>query len=410
MVCPTGLEVYPAGHTRCPTHNVTLTAQNVASIVGQVVNGRYEIKESISWGGWASIYRALDRETNSEVALKVMHSYLLADAEAVARFKREAKAASGLSNPCLAQVYDAGVLPDGQPFLAMEYVKGITLAERIATLGALTAEQAIPLFVKTCDALSAAHQKGIIHRDIKPSNLMLAQAKDGELEVKLVDFGLARAMENSGLDIDQITRTGQTLGSPAYMSPEQCLGYKLDARSDVYSLGCTMYEAVSGKPPFTGASILEYMHKHTYEEPPALEIRSDEVNFGYNFLHVIMQALAKNPAERQQSMAQLRDQLQACMWQAPEEQSIVTSLRTKAVPEPAPQKPPPKPNRVLGWISVLAPVFLVVLLICAFVYVLRQGNPQDNGPDSSSPAAQQEKSGAKPSNKPEHNQKRTHPG
>jgi serine/threonine-protein kinase len=378
MVCPTGLELYPHGHTHCPTHKVELTPQCVDNIVGKVINERYEVVESMTAGGWASVYRAKDQAENREVALKVLHSYLLSDSETVARFKREAKAAGALSHPSLAAVYDAGALSEGQPYIVMEFVKGLTLAERMQTLGDLTAEQAIPMFIQVCEALEFAHQNGIIHRDIKPSNIMLSQTPKGELLVKMVDFGLARAMEDSGLDMDQITRSGQTIGSPAYMSPEQCLGYKLDARSDIYSLGCTMYEAMTCKSPFHGQSILEYMHKHTYEQPRPVEIRSDEANVGYNMAHVIMQSLAKNPEDRQQSMAQVRDQLRACVWQGPEQQPVKEDVRTTmtriATASQTKLAKLPKFHRLRGWLGILFPVFLLLVLGWVFINVVQHGD------------------------------------
>jgi serine/threonine protein kinase len=190
-------------------------------------------------------------------------------------------------------------------------------------------------------------------------------------------------MENSGLDFDQITRTGQTLGSPAYMSPEQCLGYKLDARSDIYALGCTMYEAVAGHPPFTANSILEYMHKHTYEAPPQLEIHSEEPNFGYNLAHVIMQALSKAPEERQQSMAQLRDQLQCCVW---DEKEAAEKLPPLPPPPPPPQ--PQKPRRTAFTqlrvlISNLTPLVVLLIVIALGVFVVRNNPLQLGAPETS---------------------------
>lgn len=370
MVCPAGLEIFPSGYTFCPTHHVELSVQKKDSLIGQLVNDRYSIAESISAGGWASIYRAVDQQTKAEVAIKILHSHLLSDAEALARFNREGKATSGLDHPYLAKILDCGVLSDGQPYLTMEYVRGMTLAERLLTLGPLNAEQAVAVFEKVCDALAAAHAHGIIHRDIKPSNLMLSREKDEQLAVKLVDFGLARAIENSGNDIDQITRSGQTLGSPAYMSPEQCLGYKLDARSDIYSLGCTMYEAVSGKPPFTAQSILEYMHKHTYEEPPILEIRSDEANFAYNLAHVILQTLEKNPDDRQQTMEQLRGQLKACIWQGRSFSELTVPVPPSKVQKKA---TPSAVHRIQAWLAMIGPVLLSLVLLFAFIYVVRTG-------------------------------------
>jgi serine/threonine protein kinase len=395
MVCPADLEVFPSGHTFCPTHEIELTTHGTDDLVGKVINERYQVNSSLTAGGWASVYRGSDIMDGRDVAIKVMHSYLLSDAEAVARFQREAKAAAALTHPCLAAVYDAGVLSHGQPYIVMEFVNGITLTDRIATLGPLTAEQAIPMFIQVCDAISIAHENGIIHRDIKPSNLILSQAKNGEPMVKVVDFGLARAMSNCGLDIDQITRSGQTLGSPAYMSPEQCLGYKLDARSDIYALGCTMYEGVTGAPPFIAQSVLEYMHKHTYEDPPSIQIRSTEANVGYNMAHVIMQALAKTADDRQQSMTQLRDQLQACMWQsgvhqvteAPKGNQTLTRI-TQSMK----RIQVPKFKRVFGWLSFLAPVVLLCLMIWGFIHFVRHQSPAPEAAVKNSPSnAKQER-------------------
>lgn len=390
LVCPKGLEIFPPGQRTCPYHNVPLEEQTADGIVGRRLDDRYEVQEVLSWGGWACIYKAIDLEFNRPVAVKVLFLHLAQDDEALARFKREAKAAAALSHPNVAQLYDSGVVGD-QPYLVFEYIKGLTLSERIQLLGPLTAEQVVMVFIQICDALHATHELGIIHRDIKPGNIMFTQSDSGEIKAKLVDFGLARTTSDSAFDMgDNLTQTGETLGSPAYMSPEQCLGQTLDVRSDVYSLGCTMYEAVTGNPPFSGDSIFEFMEKHTEQEVSTPAIRSANPNFGFNVTHVILQTLQKDPDVRPQSMKQLKEQLQSCLWAMDgysarnydNKASLTASIITKRVvietaPEPtvvpeqtasnkfkAAQPPLSKSRRWNpSWVSLLGPTALVVGLI-----------------------------------------------
>lgn len=403
LVCPKGLEIFPAGHKTCPYHGVALEEQTADGIVGRKLDNRYEVQEVISWGGWACIYKAQDTEFNRPVAIKVLFQHLSQDDEALARFRREAKAAAALSHPNVAQLFDSGVLDGGQPYLVFEYVKGLTLGERIEMLGPLTAEQAVMVFIQICDALQATHELGIIHRDIKPGNIMFTQNEAGDIKAKLVDFGLARATADSAVDMgDNLTRTGETLGSPAYMSPEQCMGEPLDIRSDVYSLGCTIYESVTGNTPFTGTTIFEFMEKHTEHEPVTPQVKSSNANFAFNVSHVILQTLQKDPAVRPQSMRQLKEQLQSCLWAMEgysaqkfgNKASLTASIITKRVPDlmpeieaqaPVPQtvssinraaQPPLSKSRRWGgvWSSLLAPAAMIVTLV-ALLGCLVLANP-----------------------------------
>ncbi|HEX3757969.1 MAG TPA: serine/threonine-protein kinase, partial [Kofleriaceae bacterium] len=206
--------------------------------------GRYELRDELGEGGMATVYRARDRELRREVAVKVLFPHLARRPEIVRRFHREARAAAGLEHPNILRIYDVGGGDDDPPYIVMELVRGRTLLQEIERRGAMLAEIAACIGALLGDALAAAHAAGVIHRDVKPANVLIAPG--GRL--LLGDFGVARLETEDSL----ITRTGALLGTPAYMSPEQASGDIATARSDLYSLGATLYQLATGALPFTG--------------------------------------------------------------------------------------------------------------------------------------------------------------
>ena len=202
-----------------------------ADFTGRTFGG-FKIQRKLGAGGMAVVYQAHEAALGRTVALKVIHEHWSKEAEFVARFHREARAAAQLSHPNIVQVYTVGE-ESGMPYFAMEYVRGKSLQEVIQTEGFLTAPRVATILKEACEALSAAHEAGIVHRDIKPSNIML----DGSGRVKVGDFGIAHMASET-----RLTQTGMMLGTPGYTSPEQCFGAQLDARSDIYALGVTAYE------------------------------------------------------------------------------------------------------------------------------------------------------------------------
>ncbi|MBC7290151.1 MAG: serine/threonine protein kinase, partial [Actinotalea sp.] len=231
-------------------------------LIGQVVDGRYEVLSRVARGGMATVYRALDRRLEREVALKIMHPHLADGASGsdfVARFRREARAAARLTHPGVVGVYDQGV--DGETsYLTMEFVEGTSLRRRLVSTGPLSVGEALGTAEAVLDALAVAHRAGVVHRDIKPENVLLAD--DGR--VKVVDFGLARALTDASQ-----TSTGTVLGTVAYLAPELVAHGTSDTRTDVYATGILLFEMLTGRQPFTGSTPIQVAYQHVHSDVPA---------------------------------------------------------------------------------------------------------------------------------------------
>jgi tRNA A-37 threonylcarbamoyl transferase component Bud32/tetratricopeptide (TPR) repeat protein len=277
--------------------------------LGTVIAGKYDVLELLGQGGMSSVYKARHQLIGKIYALKVMHPQMVLDNNALTRFRQEAAAAATLSHPNIITLHDFDV-EGNQPFQAIDYLDGCSLAEEIHKLGKLEPARAINIFIQVCSALAHAHEKGVIHRDLKPSNVMLVNYGEQKDFVKIVDFGIAKVLPQEGEAVQRLTQTGELFGSPLYMSPEQCLGQHLDARSDIYSMGCLMYETLTGKPPLFGTTVFATIQKHIDETPKSLkeELKSDKVIEELD--HILEQALAKLPAQRQQSMTELLSELE----------------------------------------------------------------------------------------------------
>lgn len=235
---------------------------------GTVVDDKYQILYELGQGGMGTVYAAFESELNRKVAIKFLHANLLMDDEHRARFEREGRVLATLSHTNILTFYRFGIWQKIHPFIVMELLEGQSLQSKLEKSGKLEFNQALDIAVQVCDALQAAHKHGIVHRDLKPGNVVLVDnPKPGH--VKLVDFGLARVVV--GVAVSQhLTQTGELVGSVYYMSPEQCLGRKADARSDIYSLGCIIYEALAGAPPLMADNPVGLMHKHATEPPVPL--------------------------------------------------------------------------------------------------------------------------------------------
>jgi serine/threonine protein kinase len=212
-----------------------------------------------------------------------------------------------LVHPNVAAVYDYGVLPEGQPYLAMELAPGTTLSSVLSECKRFDSERALSIFLQACDGIAAAHAMGLIHRDIKPSNILLDKAEDGTETVKILDFGLAKVVSDEGASREHLTMTGEVLGTPAYMSPEQCTGGPIDFRTDIYSFGCVMYEVLSGRLPIEGDNSYEMMNKHINEAPVSLSKSGAAVP--PRMVKIVAKALEKDPADRFEDFDDLKDAL-----------------------------------------------------------------------------------------------------
>ena len=264
--------------------------------------GNFEIMALIGRGGMGEVYRARDPRLKRDVAIKTMPSGFAGDRDRIARFEREARAASALNHPNIVSVYDIGT-EGGVSFIVSELVDGETLA-RIIQRGPLPLRKLIEVSTQICDGLAAAHTAGVIHRDLKPGNIMLS--RDGR--VKILDFGLARQNHAHGVDSTTMdaSHPGMILGTPGYMSPEQVRGEPTDARSDLFSLGVILYEMASGKPAFRGSSSVEVMNSILKDEPPELPPSSPPA-----LDRIVRRCIEKEPARRFQWAADLGFALQS---------------------------------------------------------------------------------------------------
>ncbi len=241
--CPVCGGDFAADLIHCPIDEILLTYPD--QLIGTVLDGRYEILSVVGQGGMSIVYKARQPGLERLVAIKLLKSHLSTDPVNLKRFQREAQAASFLQHPHILSVYSIGICKQGQPYLALEYLEGESLSHVLQTCKPLPILQALDITHQIGEAMEHAHARGIIHRDLKPSNIMLIKCAQTEQFVKVVDFGTAKLLPTLDKQMQQLTRTGELLGTLTYMSPEQKAGKKVDARSDIYSLGFILYEALS---------------------------------------------------------------------------------------------------------------------------------------------------------------------
>ncbi len=268
----------------------------------QHLSDRYELGEILGFGGMSEVHLARDQRLHRDVAVKVLRADLARDPSFYLRFRREAQNAAALNHPAIVAVYDTGEAetPNGPlPYIVMEYVDGVTLRDIVHNDGPMEPRRAIEVIADACQALNFSHQHGIIHRDVKPANIMISETG----AVKVMDFGIARALA----DANSVTQTAAVIGTAQYLSPEQARGEKVDARSDVYSLGCVLYEILTGEPPFVGDSPVAVAYQHVREDPEPPSRRQEGITPELDA--VVLKALAKNPDNRYQTAAEMRADL-----------------------------------------------------------------------------------------------------
>ncbi|MBS1954290.1 MAG: protein kinase [Cyanobacteria bacterium SZAS-4] len=267
---------------------------------------KYEFIKVTGSGGMSVVYKARRHDNGEIVAIKMMHS-LLMNEQALKRFQQEAKAITSLRHPNIINVQDFGVSEHGQPYMVMDFIDGNTLADVIKEKGGLTVDESLHRFIQLCDALEHAHEVGVLHRDLKPSNIMISNRDGNFADARIVDFGIAKLLdaEDQNNDSSHLTRTGELFGSPLYMSPEQCRGSQVDARTDIYSMGCVMYETLTGRPPLKGGSMVETFVLQMTEVPVSMSEACPEKSFPDELESVIAKALEKDPDDRFQTMTEL---------------------------------------------------------------------------------------------------------
>jgi serine/threonine protein kinase len=290
----------------------------MAMTTPQHLSDRYELGEILGFGGMSEVHLARDLRLHRDVAIKVLRADLARDPSFYLRFRREAQNAAALNHPAIVAVYDTGEAETATgplPYIVMEYVDGVTLRDIVHTEGPMPAKRAIEVIADACQALNFSHQHGTIHRDVKPANIMISKAG----AVKVMDFGIAKALA----DASSVTQTAAVIGTAQYLSPEQARGEKVDARSDVYSLGCVLYEMLTGEPPFTGDSPVSVAYQHVREDPIPPSQRHDDISPELDA--VVLKALAKNPDNRYQSAGEMRaDLVRVHSGETPEAPKVLT--------------------------------------------------------------------------------------
>jgi serine/threonine-protein kinase len=305
-VCPVCGKEYSDTSSLC-----TLDAEVLQSVddplVGQTLAGKYLIEQLIKRGGMGAVYRGKHVMMDKTVAIKVLRPSLAGDDVVVARFSREAKAASRISHPHAVSVTDFGEAENGVVFLVMEYLDGQTLKDVIRNEGQMPLDRAVEIVRQVSGALDAAHKQGVVHRDLKSDNIMLSQTNGGDW-AKVLDFGIAKIQQPEGARDNDITAANLVIGTPQYMSPEQCSQTgPIDARSVVYSLGVIVYEMLAGRVPFTGDSPTVIMMKQVQDDPPS--VLSARPDLPASVDNLIKKALAKQPIDRFQTAGALSEAL-----------------------------------------------------------------------------------------------------
>jgi serine/threonine-protein kinase len=285
-----------------------------ASYIGKEIAGQFRVVQRIGSGGMGAVYKAEQPEMNRFVAVKILHPKYVSRPDLVSRFRREARAMSHLSHPNTARVFMYGQLEDGACYIVMEYLEGKNLAQVTRAEGMLQPARAVNIMVQVCGALEEAHRQGMVHRDLKPENIFLA-AQGGIADFpKVLDFGLAKVTQREMRPGSLIlTQEGMVFGTPEFMSPEQARGQPLDARSDIYSLGCILYEMLTGKLPFDASQPMDYLALQIRGTPIPLGKRVPKLTFPAGLEEVVMRTIAKEPDDRFASAADFALALKSCL-------------------------------------------------------------------------------------------------
>ncbi len=352
----------------------------------RLLGGRYELDGIVGRGGMAEVFRARDIRLDRIVGVKTLRDDLARDQTFQARFRREAQSAASLNHPSIVAVYDTGEDMVGSlpvPYIVMEFVDGRTLRDLLRDDRRLLPERAAEITDGVLRALDYSHRNGIVHRDIKPGNVMLTRSGD----VKVMDFGIARAVSDGQLTM---TQTAQVIGTAQYLSPEQARGERVDARSDLYSTGCLLYELLTGRPPFTGDSPVAIAYQHVKEDPVPPSQVDPEVPAWADA--IVLKAMQKDPADRYQSAGEMRNDIQRALSGAPVAAPMLADTygagtrrmgssatqvagRTTAIPPyqygPTDGGPggPARRRRIWPWVALVTVVVVLAAAILLIKYI-----------------------------------------
>ncbi len=378
-ICPECHRVYAGELANCPQDGKAYVDLPGYPPIGSTFAERYEIQSLLGFGGMSIVYKARHMHMERTVAIKVLHPDLMNDPLALERFQQESKAAASLSHPNIVTVYDFGMSAGGQAFFVMDCLEGTTLEDVLEKDGTVPAPRAVNIFKQICDGLECAHQKGIIHRDLKPPNIALIQQADGSDLVKILDFGVAKFMAKGDQKALRLTQTGEVFGSPLYMSPEQCLGKTLDGRSDIYALGCLMYEALTGSPAVAAETFLEALNKHVGEEPKTFKQMAPTLKIPKELEEIVFHCLVKDPDKRYQKAAEAKEDLSELYFE--DAGTADTSAQSLTRPTGTRRTRPitisfKTDSKVLSWFSLISGGILILIIA---VGTLWQGPIDDRG-------------------------------
>ena len=319
-ICPVCQRCYDDTDTACLEDQTALVGSRPGP---RLIADKYRLDRLLGRGGMGAVYAATHVDLDRLVAIKLLLSDFTADADALERFRREARAAARLNHPNVADTYDYGVLPEGGAYIVMELVEGQTLREFMDDMKMVSIAEAVEIGRQVSYGINAAHRSGIVHRDLKPSNIILSRDHEEQMQAKVVDFGVAKLKEHT-TTTGGLTSSGSLIGTPRYMSPEQCSGHKTDERSDIYSLGVILYEMLAGRPPFDAPTATAIAIKHIQQPPPSLkDLRAD---IPLELDRFLRQVLDKDPEKRPQTAADFAKKLGAAATNAslPAESTVAT--------------------------------------------------------------------------------------
>ena len=355
-VCTTCGREWPDDTKFCPDDGSTLRpAEGTADLSGTVLADRYHLVRKLGAGGMGTVYLAEHVKMGLQVAIKVISADLANSSDALARFNREAKNAARIKHPNVCQVYGFGETPDGLAYLAMEFIEGKSLADLLDQDGLLDLHRASDILMQCCDAVQTAHDLGIVHRDLKPDNIMITSTRDGSDLVKVVDFGLAKALERQ--QGQTVTKSGFIVGTPEYMSPEQVSGDVSDGRSDTYTLALVFFRMITGTSPFDVTTPQDLLVKRLTEEPRKLRDASPQIALNVQLQLAVDRALARSPEDRYGSVIEFGKDVLAAVPTGPAASAEAVThlidsrdirapiLQPAAVPTPETPQPISQPAR-----------------------------------------------------------------